>query len=310
LTLDSASLRSETGTFTKDLVKRSNSKIKNDLIANFLPVSSSELLREKGELKTIPLKYFPAFPSDIIKQDLTVELSAIDFDTPNQILPISSFITDYFAQNNRNDLIELYGLQPIEIKVIHAEKTLCEKIFRLNKRGAMEGIDGISSKLRDVYDISEIISHPQYRQYIGSAKFITDLCKVEQAEIKKIDDWIKSLKERGDDERAQKISERNSWLHQPVSKSLIFSNPNELMNISHKHKVALDTFVFGEPVNMQRMIQSFHALSEQLKRYDREIHKTMPYKAKVSDKLATIQKEVRLNKKSTDHQSSIKHKRP
>jgi len=271
LTLDSTSLRSETGTFTKDLVKRCNSKIKNDLISNFLPVKK-EFLREKGELKTIPLDYAPLFPSDVIKQDLTVELTAIDFDCPNQIMPISSFITDYFVQNNLNDVIEQYQLQPFDIKVSSVEKTLCEKIFRLNKRGVIEGIKGIGFKLRDVYDISIIISHPQYQQYIQSDDFIKNLHLVEQTEIKKIDDWIKSLKERGDNERVQKVLKKNGWLRQPVSNSFIFSNPDELLNIEPKHKINLDMFVYGEPVNLQQMAKALHELSEQLKRYDKQIH--------------------------------------
>jgi len=269
LTLDSASLRSETGTFTKDLVKRCNSKIKNDLIANFLPINKKEFFREKGELKTIPLDYSPIFPSEVIKQDLTVELTAIDFDTPNRMLPISSFITDYLVQNNRNDLIELYNLQPFEIKVVDVEKTLCEKIFRLNKRGETEGIIGIGLKLRDVYDISIIISHPQYQQYIQSDHFCKDLFEVEQTEIKKIEDWTKSLNERGDNERAQKLLEKNRWLHQSVSNSYIFSNPEALLNVNPKYKIDLDMFVYGEPVNLQQMVKSIHELSEQLKRYDK-----------------------------------------
>ena len=270
LTLDNTSLKSETGTFTKDLVKRSNSKIKNDLIANFLPIDTNELFREKGELKTIPLNYSPIFPSVNVKRCLTVELSAIDFDTPNRLLSISSFITDYFAQNNRNDLIELYNLQPFEIKVSDVEKTLCEKIFRLNKRGATEGIKGIGLKLRDVYDISIIISHPLYQQYIRSDDFVKDLSKVEQTEIKKFDDWTKSLIERGDNERAQKILEKQTWLHQPVSNSYIFSNPGELVNVNPEYIADLDMLVYGYPVDLPQMVKSIHELSEQLKRYDKE----------------------------------------
>ena len=70
----------------------------------------------------------------------------------------TSLIYDYLHNNGYENLIKEYGLEPYELNVQSAERTLIDKLFALGDYYLSDAIDKHSRHIYDIYKLSEIVS--------------------------------------------------------------------------------------------------------------------------------------------------------
>lgn len=107
---------------------------------------------------------------------LLIEINTYANPHPYIRQEISSFITDYLAKINRNDLIEQYNLKPFSINVLDKRRTLVEKLVSLIRFSFEEDmLKAVASKIRHFYDLYYLLNDDECATYIQSADFQDDL---------------------------------------------------------------------------------------------------------------------------------------
>lgn len=97
---------------------------------------------------------FPSvFDSVTLKQYLIVETSVFLRAYPCTKMPASSFIYDYLNEEGRDDIIEMFELEPFELKVQSLERTFIDKLFAIGDYY----LDGkLTEHSRHIYDLHKL----------------------------------------------------------------------------------------------------------------------------------------------------------
>lgn len=126
-------------------------------------------IRSRRDFNKYIVSYPTVFGAAYLKQQLIVETAVFLRSYPSKRLTATSFIYDYLAKNNHNDIIAEYELEPSELNVQAAERTMIDKLYALGD-----------------YYLNGTIN--------GHSRHIYDICKL--LEIVRIDDELKQLKEQ------------------------------------------------------------------------------------------------------------------
>ena len=111
-------------------------------------------VRSRRDYNRYIVDYPTIFPTSYLKEHLIVETAVYIKAYPCKRMLASSLIFDYLARNGYADLIEQYGLQPFELNVQAAERTLVDKVFAL---GDYYLYDAVREHSRHVYDIYKLL---------------------------------------------------------------------------------------------------------------------------------------------------------
>ncbi|GHU60509.1 hypothetical protein FACS1894121_0720 [Bacteroidia bacterium] len=110
---------------------------------------------------------------------LLIEINTYANPYPYIKQEIKSFLTDYLTAIHRQDLIDMYGLQPFLLNVLDKRRTMIEKLvslfrfsFSANPRSAL------SAKMRHFYDLYYLASDAECAAYIQTANFKTDFAEL------------------------------------------------------------------------------------------------------------------------------------
>lgn len=95
--------------------------------------------------------------SDADKQHLMVETAVYIKAYPCKKMQATSIIYDYLHENGFDNLIEQYGLEPFEVNVQVAERTLIDKLYALGDYYLSGAISEHSRHIYDVYKLLEIV---------------------------------------------------------------------------------------------------------------------------------------------------------
>ena len=95
------------------------------------------------------------FPSMIVNPNLLVETTYISKAYPFEICKCSSIIYDYLKEINRDDLIQMFELEPFEIKVQALERTFVDKIFAICDYKIRNVVERNS---RHIYDLNRLLT--------------------------------------------------------------------------------------------------------------------------------------------------------
>ena len=106
-------------------------------------------------------KYIIDFPSifDIttIKQYLIVETSVFLRAYPSKRMAASSFIYDYLKQENREDIILQFSLEPFELNVQGVERTFIDKLFAVGDYYFDNKVIEHSRHIYDLYKMFDVV---------------------------------------------------------------------------------------------------------------------------------------------------------
>ena len=117
-------------------------------------LTNPEGVRSRRDYNRYIVDYPTIFPTSYLKEHLIVETAVYIKAYPYKRMRASSLIYDYLERNGRTDLIEQYSLQPFELNVQTAERTLVDKVFAL---GDYYLSDAVHEHSRHVYDIYKLL---------------------------------------------------------------------------------------------------------------------------------------------------------
>lgn len=118
-------------------------------------LANADDVRSRRDYNRYIIDYPTLFPTDYLKENLIVETAVYIKAYPCVRLQASSLIYDYLKKNGHDELIEQYQLQPFEVNVQAADRTLIDKVYALGDYY----LDGkIQEHSRHIYDIYKLLS--------------------------------------------------------------------------------------------------------------------------------------------------------
>lgn len=117
-------------------------------------LSNPENIRSRRDYNRYVVDYPTFFPTSYLKEHLIVETAVYIKAYPCKRMLASSLLYDYLERNGYSDFVEQYALQPFELNVQTAERTLVDKVFAL---GDYYLSDAVHEHSRHVYDIYKLL---------------------------------------------------------------------------------------------------------------------------------------------------------
>ena len=130
----------------------------------------------------------PVKPGQIL-----IEVNTFANPYPFEIKSVSSFIYDFLLQQNAEDIIDEYELQPFLLPVLDKRRTFTEKMVSLMRYSlAQDYIKEMAAKIRHFYDIHFLINDAEVNQYFTSDDFLRDFTSLfteDQERFEQPDGW-------------------------------------------------------------------------------------------------------------------------
>lgn len=103
------------------------------------------------------IDYPTVFSSNFLKEHLIIETAVYIKAYPCEKLQATSIIYDYLKQSGHDDLIKENGLEPFELNVQTASRTLIDKLFALGDYYLSDAVREHSRHIYDIYKLSNIV---------------------------------------------------------------------------------------------------------------------------------------------------------
>ncbi|MDL2299189.1 nucleotidyl transferase AbiEii/AbiGii toxin family protein [Bacteroides sp. OttesenSCG-928-E20] len=178
-----------------------------------------------------------------IARRIIVEINSFANPYPYVKLDISSFITEFLLETNKQETIETYNLQGFSLNVLDKRRTMIEKLVSLIRFSFSENpIQAIQSKIRHFYDLYFLAQDAECAEYIQTDLFKTDFSELlehDKAAFDAPDGWrLKNL----------------------VESSLIVSLPDlwEALRATYQNELA--QLAFTEIPNEKEIAESFEKI--------------------------------------------------
>lgn len=183
-----------------------------------------------------------------VRDIVIVESTWLGHFEPYTTAQVSSFVYEMMLQNNRQTLIDEYGMNPFEVLVLNPKRTLCEKIMSLVRFSqTQDPITDLRNKIRHTYDIYLMLKDDNLYSFLQSDEFETMLLRV-------ANDDIASFKNN------------NEWLANHPMTAIIFSDTADTWNKTKT--VYTDSFselVFGELPDETEIVKTLTTVADRLK---------------------------------------------
>ncbi len=124
---------------------------------DFTLVNPDEI-RSRRDFNKYIISYPTVFNAAYLKQQLIVETAVFLRSYPSKRLTATSFVYDFLVKNNYSDIIAEYELEPFELNVQAAERTMIDKLYALGDYYLNETINGHSRHIYDIYKLLEIVN--------------------------------------------------------------------------------------------------------------------------------------------------------
>lgn len=121
-------------------------------------LTNPEKVRSRRDYNRYIVDYPTIFPTSYLKEHLIVETAVYIKAYPCKRMLASSLIYDYLERNDYTDLIEQYGLQPFELNVQAAERTLVDKVFALGDYYLSNAVHEHSRHVYDIYKLLGVVT--------------------------------------------------------------------------------------------------------------------------------------------------------
>ncbi len=119
-------------------------------------LTNDDEIRSRRDFNRYIVDYPSVFSSDYLKQQLIVETAVFIRSYPSKVMSASSFIYEYLYSNGYHDIITQYDLEPFELNVQSAERTLIDKIYALCDYYLSDKIVEHSRHIYDIYKLFDV----------------------------------------------------------------------------------------------------------------------------------------------------------
>lgn len=182
--IDLVILRTETET---DNQSKRKIKAISTVVSDILPEIDIEGITHKiGKIRKTAHAYSHYFGGDFgqVRDFIVLEATWLGYYEPFACQQISSLIGKVLFENHQPNLVEQYELQPFNIRVLQATRTLCEKIMSLVRFSYdKDPIIALRNKIRHVYDIHQMLKNKELAQFFYSDDFEMMLNKVANDDV-------------------------------------------------------------------------------------------------------------------------------
>jgi len=223
-------------------------------VSNVLPEIEIDGITNKfGMIRKTAHSYTKYFTGNYgqVRDNIIVESTWLGNFEPYTTAKVSSFIYEMMLQNNQQQLIDEYEMNPFTVLVLNPERTLCEKIMSLVRFSqTLAPINDLRNKIRHTYDIHLMLRDNKIKAFFRSNEFETMLLQV-------ANDDITSFKNN------------NKWLTNHPAKAIIFSETTDTWNkIKDVYISSFSELVFGEIPPEAEILKTLTAVADRLKPID------------------------------------------
>ncbi|MBR4079050.1 MAG: nucleotidyl transferase AbiEii/AbiGii toxin family protein [Christensenellaceae bacterium] len=120
-------------------------------------LKNPEEMRSKRDFNRYVVGFPSVFDDKYLKPDIIVETAVFLRAYPTERLNAASLIYDYLVENNLEDLINQYELEPFELNVQTADRTFVDKVFALCDYYLDNKIQEHSRHIYDLYKLLEVV---------------------------------------------------------------------------------------------------------------------------------------------------------
>ena len=121
-------------------------------------LTNPDKVRSRRDYNRYIVDYPTIFLTSYLKEHLIVETAVYIKAYPCKRMLTSSLIYDYLERNGYTDLIEQYSLQPFELNVQTAERTLIDKVFALGDYYLCNAVHEHSRHVYDIYKLLDVVT--------------------------------------------------------------------------------------------------------------------------------------------------------
>lgn len=121
-------------------------------------LDNADNVRSRRNYNRYIIDYPTVFSSKFLKEHLIIETAVYIKAYPCERLQATSIIYDYLKQNGYEDLIQKYGLEPFELNVQTASRTLIDKLYALGDYYLSDALQEHSRHIYDIFKLSDIVS--------------------------------------------------------------------------------------------------------------------------------------------------------
>lgn len=241
---------SDTGNQLKEKIKRIGAVVS----AKLPEVQVEGLTRRMGMNRKTAHGYPREFVGDsgqVRESLIVVEATWLGSFEPYTTLPIKSYIAEMMIDRGQQALIDEYGLEEIEAKVLRPERTLCEKIMSLVRFSYGEhAIQDLKLKIRHIYDLHQMLQHEEIKAFFESEFFGELLHSVANNDV-------------------VSYKSNNAWLARHPKNALIFRDlENTWTELAPAYRGDFSNLVFGTLPSDTNILATLSVIKTRL----RQIH--------------------------------------
>ncbi len=257
--IDMVILRNEAETGNQ--LKTKIMKISN-VVAEILPEIEVEGITNKmGMIRKTAHSYTKTFEGQFgqVRDIIIVESTWLGSFEPYTSATVSSFVAEMMKENNQEELINQYNLNPFEVLVLSLERTLCEKIMSLMRFSFTEDpITDLNNKIRHIYDIHKLLEKEEINAFFQSNEFDKLLLIVAN------DDVIS-------------FKNNNGWLDNHPATAMIYADIENIWNqLRTTYNTTFNELVYGELPTEEQILVTLNTVKERLKKVNWKVDRETP----------------------------------
>lgn len=121
-------------------------------------LTNADNIRSRRDYNRYIIDYPSTLSASYLKEKLIVETAIYQRAYPTKKMKADSLIYQYLHENGYDGFIAQYGLQPFELNVQTADRTMLDKLFALADYYLLNTTSEHSRHIYDIYKLSEIVT--------------------------------------------------------------------------------------------------------------------------------------------------------
>ncbi|ADU21258.1 nucleotidyl transferase AbiEii/AbiGii toxin family protein [Ruminococcus albus] len=121
-------------------------------------LTNADAIKSRRDYNRYIIDYPSSLSAVYLKEQLIVETAIYQRAYPTKVMKADSLIYQYLHENGYDNYAEQYGLQPFELNVQTAERTLIDKLYALADYYLLNTTTEHSRHIYDIYKLSEIVT--------------------------------------------------------------------------------------------------------------------------------------------------------
>ena len=121
-------------------------------------LTNADAIKSRRDYNRYIIDYPSSLSAAYLKEQLIVETAIYQRAYPTKVMEADSLIYQYLHENGFDSFIEQYDLQPFELNVQTAERTMLDKLYALADYYLLNTTTEHSRHIYDIYKLSEIVT--------------------------------------------------------------------------------------------------------------------------------------------------------